>query len=177
MPPCTELHVPYKKWGFEAGVADPHRLEQNFLAIERWARQQTCGGSGPKSWCTSGTLALSAGETDSLSVSVSGNTDTLIVTASAVVTETGSGGTVDLVGYFTADGTTLNAASAIDDYGWTWPEGATRTMSSTCTFDATSTVGFTFTLGGGSTSVSARVTLTVLQATDHQTDVCCSTGG
>lgn len=181
MPPCTELHIPYKKYGFSADLPSPHHLEQNFLAIERWARQQSCGGGGsaPQSWCGSDVLTVSIDGYDTTSnVDTSDATaDYLICTVHARIEENSSGGVLKLVGYWVVGGSTLNSHTAIEDWGWTWPQQAVKTLSSTCVVEAGSTVAFTMlNAGSATTDALVRVGITVVEALDHQTDACCSVG-
>lgn len=77
MPPCTELHIPHKKWAIEAGMLNGAKEEVNLLAIERWAREQSCGGGVstlPQGWCSidSGVIEESGEVFDCQTLNLSG---------------------------------------------------------------------------------------------------------
>lgn len=185
MAPCTELHIPYKKYGFTAGFNHPHHLEQNFLAIERWAREQSCGGGGaaPKTWCAEEALGVIEAGSDATTtaVDVSGTTaDFLVCTATIRVEEVGagSGGVLNMVGYWVADSNELSNTTAWEDKKWTWPDQAVRVASTTCVFPASTSVQFVvYNLGSSTTDAGVRVQTTVTEALDHQSEACCTGGG
>lgn len=177
MPPCTELHIPYKKWAQGVGLPAAHQDENNWLAVERWARDQSCGGGGgalPKMWCATGFDTLSQFGNLLVTTSPVTTEDLLFVTATADI-QNMSGGALDVsvFGYFYSD-LDLNNNQTMLDQGFSWPSGARRTLSASCLVQTGSDVGFDF-FNFSAGDVFVNLSVQVLEV-DGQTSACC-TGG
>ena len=187
MPPCTELHIPYKKWALGAGLANPQQLEQNFNRIEDWAAKQTCGGGGtaPKSWCGSaGSYELEPGE-DSGSLGyldTSGRNpdcDYFFVTATCRFSADSAGDVGVVANFYGWDENTssygqLSDGARVEDFPMAWPGSGSRTYAFSCTIAAGDRAGVRLTNSGSSTvNVYGSWHLVVIELLDHVTDAAC----
>jgi hypothetical protein len=169
---CTELHIPHKKWAIEVGIPNGAREEQNLHAIERWARDQPCGGGGvPRIWCGSETSELAAEEDLTLVVPITGTVpDYLYVTGQFTIMNGLVEQVVEVAISISNDlGQWLGWGTS--DIGFTWPAGAARGGGSACVIAGTDEI--TLTLSNASTeTISATISLQALEV-DAPEGACC----
>lgn len=154
-----KLHVPHKKWAQNAGLTGASFEEQNYLAIERWAREFSCdGGSAPRVWCTSDSSPLAAEEDFSIVLSIDDPPDHLLVIGQYAIV---NGDTEQIVSVASSLSDNLGQylGWGVGDYGFTWPVGASRSATASCVI--TGSTELTMTLSNTSPEAIATATLSL----------------
>lgn len=125
-----KLHIPNKRWANDAGTAGALE-EQNYLAIERWARDFSCDGGAPRVWCTSDSSPLAAEEDFEITLTIDDPPDYLFVIGTYSIL---NGDTEQIVSVASSLSDPLGQylGWGVGDFGFTWPIGASRGATATC---------------------------------------------